>query len=70
MFLWFKLNGINDTTELIQKKAVDKKVILVPGSVFSPSNSPSPYARASFSVATYEDMDEALRRLAALLKDA
>ncbi len=41
MFIWFKLNGISDTENLIQEKAVKAKVVMVPGKVFSPSNSVS-----------------------------
>jgi kynurenine/2-aminoadipate aminotransferase len=69
MFIWFKLNGISDTENLIKEKAVKAKVVMVPGKVFSPSNSPSPYVRAAFSTASEEDIDEALRRLANLLRE-
>lgn len=31
MFVWFRVDGVADTQELIQKRAVDRKVILVPG---------------------------------------
>ena len=30
MFLWFKLLGVSDTRELIQKKAMEKKVCFLP----------------------------------------
>jgi len=68
MFIWFKLNGVDDSMSLIQKKALEAKVLLVPGSAFSPNEEPSPYVRASFSTATYEEMDLALSRLAEILK--
>ncbi len=68
MFLWFRLLGVSDSTELIKKKAVEEKVLLVPGSSFSPSGSPSPYVRASFSTASKEDMELAMQRLASLLR--
>lgn len=42
MFIWFKLNGVTDTENLIKEKAVKAKVVMVPGKVFSPSNSVSP----------------------------
>lgn len=70
MFVWFKLLGIKDSWPLIKEKAVDKKVILVPGQSFSvPDTEPSPYVRAAYSTASYEDMDEALRRFAELLRE-
>eukprot|EP01111_Echinosteliopsis_oligospora_P020028 TRINITY_DN9987_c0_g1_i1.p1 TRINITY_DN9987_c0_g1~~TRINITY_DN9987_c0_g1_i1.p1 ORF type:complete len:422 (-),score=106.45 TRINITY_DN9987_c0_g1_i1:25-1290(-) len=69
MFLWIKLLGVSDTRALILEKAVEAKVLLLPGQFFMPDNSASPYVRASFSTATPEQMDEALSRLASLLKD-
>ena len=49
MFLWIKFKNVDDTFDLIKEKALEKKVLLVPGRSFSPTNSPSPYARAAFS---------------------
>jgi len=70
MFVWMNLLGITDTKALISEKAVEKKVLLVPGVAFSTDpNTPSSYVRASFSTATEEQMDEALKRLASLVKD-
>jgi kynurenine/2-aminoadipate aminotransferase len=34
MFVWIRFLGINDTYQLIRTKAVEKKVLLVPGFVF------------------------------------
>ena len=70
MFVWFDLNGVQDTQELIQKRAIDANVILLPGQAFSPSNSPSSCVRAAFSTATEEEMDLALSRFAGLLEGA
>ena len=59
MFVWIKLNGIDDTTALIQKRALDKKILLIPGSVFEVEDGKlSSYCRASYSFATEEVMDE------------
>eukprot|EP00808_Paulinella_micropora_P010892 g51762.t1 len=70
MFVWFKLLGVADSAPLIQQKAVDKKVVLVPGKAFAlHEDAPSSYVRAAFSTASYEQMDEALRRLAELLRE-
>ena len=59
MFLWIKLLGIEDTVDLIMKKARDKGVLFVPGSVFYPeSDKKSPHIRASYSLCTPEEMDK------------
>ncbi len=69
MFVWFKLNGIEDSKKFIEEKARDKKVLLVPGQAFEANNKPGPYVRASFSVETKENMELACMRLAELLKE-
>ena len=43
-------------------------MLLVPGQAFMPSNQPTSHVRASFSTATDAEIDEALRRLAVLLR--
>eukprot|EP00658_Telonema_sp_P-2_P003627 TRINITY_DN11351_c0_g1_i2.p1 TRINITY_DN11351_c0_g1~~TRINITY_DN11351_c0_g1_i2.p1 ORF type:complete len:460 (-),score=87.29 TRINITY_DN11351_c0_g1_i2:27-1406(-) len=63
MFVWFKLNGVEDSFELIKTRAVEQKVLLVPGTAFMPNSEPSPCVRASYSTAKPEDMEEAMRRL-------
>lgn len=70
MFAWLKLEGVIDTWPLIKDKAVDKKVLFVPGQSFTiPTTAPSQYVRAAFSTATHEEIDEALRRLAELVRE-
>jgi len=68
MFLWLRLLGISDSQSLIEKEAVQAKVLMVPGRAFSSLPDTSPYVRASFSTANPDQMDEALRRFAALLR--
>ncbi|ROL46732.1 Kynurenine/alpha-aminoadipate aminotransferase, mitochondrial [Anabarilius grahami] len=71
MFLWIKLKGIKDTQRLIMERALEKEVLLVPGGVFNINSSdPCPYVRAAFSLSTPQQIDEAFRRLADLIKDA
>lgn len=71
MFLWIKLKGIKDTQQLIMEKALEKEVLLVPGGVFNINSSdPCPYVRAAFSLSTPQQIDEAFRRLADLIKEA
>ena len=68
MFVWMKLLGIDDTTELIMTEAVVKKVLLVPGSAFYPAAPKTQYVRAAFSVATVEQIDTAMQRLGEMLR--
>lgn len=68
MFLWFKLNDFEDTTSLIHTKAKEQKVLFVPGSAFSPRGVSS-YIRASYSTASTEQMEEAMKRLASLIRE-
>ncbi|KAK6323331.1 hypothetical protein J4Q44_G00056700 [Coregonus suidteri] len=71
MFLWIKLKGIADTQQLIMEKALEKEVLLVPGGVFMINSSdPCPYVRAAFSLSTPQQIDEAFKRLSALIKEA
>ncbi|XJO76520.1 hypothetical protein BDV3_007030 [Batrachochytrium dendrobatidis] len=70
MFVWMKLIGIDDSTDLIKRKALEKKVLLVPGIEFLPNARATPYVRASYSLATKEDIDLALQRLRELVLEA
>ena len=33
MFAWIKLNGVEDSEQLIMQKAIDEKVLMVPGTL-------------------------------------
>lgn len=68
MFVWLKLLGITDSSVLVKTKCAEAKVLAVPGESCVVDNKPSPYIRCAFSVASDDDINEALRRLAALLK--
>ncbi|KXS11935.1 PLP-dependent transferase [Gonapodya prolifera JEL478] len=68
MFVWLKLVGVADSGKLVREKAVERKVLLLPGEEFIPSGRPTPFVRAAFSTATEEQMDEALRRLGELVR--
>jgi len=69
MFVWIRLLGIEDSKVLIEKKAVEQKVLLVPGQVFLPDDEKSSYVRAAYSTASAEQMDTALQRLAIILRN-
>jgi len=66
MFLWIKLNKVDDSFSLISQKAIEAKVVLVPGQAFRRSGK-SPFVRAAFSTASLEQLEEALRRFGDLL---
>ncbi|KAJ3049550.1 hypothetical protein HK097_009467 [Rhizophlyctis rosea] len=70
MFFWIELLRIADSSDLIKTKAMEKKVLLVPGFEFFPNPRKTPYVRASFSTATPQEIDEAVSRLAELVKEA
>lgn len=71
MFVWINLlGGITDSFDLVLSKAVKNKVIAVPGVAFMPLKDATPYIRVSYSAVTYEQMDEALRRLAIVIREA
>lgn len=57
-----------DSEELIRRKAFEAGVLALPGQSFFVLGRATPYVRASFSLATEEDVDEALRRLASVVK--
>jgi len=69
MFAWLKLNHINDTDVLIATHAIKKKVLLLPGSSFSPNGQPSGFVRASYSTASESQMEEAILRFKSCLLD-
>jgi kynurenine/2-aminoadipate aminotransferase len=70
MFLWIKLLGVGDTKKLIEEKALDNNVSLIPGCAFMiDDKKPTPYVRASFSLAKPEQIDEGFRRLSELVKE-
>lgn len=71
MFLWIKVKGIYDVKKIIEEKAIKKEIFFISGSDFYiDSASPSPYLRASFSLASPEQMDKAFQRLAELIKES
>ncbi|KAI8099387.1 pyridoxal phosphate-dependent transferase [Halteromyces radiatus] len=70
MFVWMKLlGGITDSKEVIMTKATARNVVAVPGEAFLPNGGMTPYVRLSFSNVSYEEADEALRRLAIVIQE-
>jgi len=71
MFFWIKLNGVSDTTKLINEKAFKEEIIMLPGKVFEVDSNVtnSSYIRASYSTVSEENMDKAFEKLAVILKN-
>ncbi|KAF9648720.1 PLP-dependent transferase [Thelephora ganbajun] len=69
MFIWFKLligdkpGEEGDSFDLVRNKAFENGVLALPGTVFLPDGRRTAYVRASFSLLSEEDVNEALRRL-------
>lgn len=69
LFLWIRLPEGMNSTELLAK-AVDQKVAFVPGSPFHPLGGGDNTMRINFSNATSEQIEEGVKRLAAVIKAA
>lgn len=80
MFFWFKLllkppgSGDDaddgDSESIIRKNAVEKGVLALPGTVFLPNGRKTAYVRASFSLLSEADVEEAVRRLKEVILEA
>lgn len=72
MFVWLRVHGMEDTNALVKERAAAAGVLFVPGSAFVPGGgeAPSPFVRASYSLATPEQLDEAFRRFATAIREA
>ena len=57
-----------NTKNLIEAQALQNNVLLVPGQAFMPNDEVTNTCRLSFSQETPERMDEAIRRLAEMIK--
>ncbi|MBN1311360.1 MAG: PLP-dependent aminotransferase family protein [Anaerolineae bacterium] len=69
LFLWIRLPEGMNSTELL-KKAVEQKVAFVPGSPFYPLGGGENTMRINFSNALPEQIEEGMKRLAAVIKAA
>lgn len=67
MFIWLKLIGIEDSNELITTKAREALILILPGKEFYYDNRTSGHCRLSFSIASDEEMELGISRLATLL---
>ncbi|KAJ3274095.1 hypothetical protein HDV01_003588 [Terramyces sp. JEL0728] len=67
LFFWIKLNNVKDTFDLINSKAMESKVILLPGVEFLPLRGNCSYVRAAFSFASPQHLELGAERLGKLL---
>lgn len=77
MFLYLHLNlpaGADgeegDSYEVITKNAIARGVLAVPGVGFSPNKKTGPFVRVSFSQVNEQEADEAIKRLADVVREA
>ncbi|KAK4152104.1 aminotransferase [Chaetomidium leptoderma] len=72
MFFWLKLvlPPGKDSFELLSKKGIENRILAIPGMAFLPNMRKACHLRASYSLVSDPDMDEACRRIARLVDDA
>ncbi|KAK4041315.1 aminotransferase [Parachaetomium inaequale] len=72
MFFWIRLllPPGSDSFELLSKKGIDNRILAIPGMAFLPNARKACQLRASYSLVSVPDMDEACRRIAKLVDDA
>ena len=68
MFIWLTVDEKIDTQELYEK-ALEKDVAFVPGYIFRPSMGKSNQLRLAFAIATDEQIEEGVKRLAEVIND-
>tara|TARA_B110000305_G_scaffold204920_1_gene234777 strand:+ start:139 stop:810 length:672 start_codon:yes stop_codon:yes gene_type:complete len=69
MFAWMRVLNIDDSAELVMNKSVGKNVLMVPGESFIPTSGKSAFVRCSYSTASEEEIDTALKRFGDLLRE-
>ncbi|XP_012262052.1 kynurenine/alpha-aminoadipate aminotransferase, mitochondrial-like [Athalia rosae] len=69
-FLWIKVKGVSDTWRMVMQRGVTHGVLFVPGAGFTADpERPCNAIRASFAKATYDEMNQALERLAKMIRE-
>ncbi|KAL1110426.1 hypothetical protein AAG570_007957 [Ranatra chinensis] len=60
LFLWLKLNGIEDTYEMAMNRCIKNSLVIIPGHPFTSfgPGRPCPYIRLSYSMVTPSQMDQ------------
>ena len=62
--------GEQDSESLVRTKALEKGVLALPGTVFLPDGGKTAYVRAAFSLLDEADVEEAIKRLRAVVLEA
>lgn len=69
LFLWAKVNGVDDVYNMVFETAFKRGLMLIPGQAFQLDGSlPTQYLRLTFSKVRREDMGAAARHLAAVIR--
>lgn len=70
MFVWIRVRDINDVYEMLITRGIQKLITFVPGHAFmADSTKPCNLIRASYSKATPQQIDVAMKRLAELIRE-
>ncbi|MBN1349386.1 PLP-dependent aminotransferase family protein [candidate division KSB1 bacterium] len=69
MFIWFRLPDVFDSHRMLDLKAIESRVLLVPGDAFSTQNGCKNCVRASFSMVTPEQIDEGMKRFGQMIRE-
>ena len=72
MFFWLTLllPPGKDSFEVLSKKGIENRILAIPGMAFLPNLRKACQLRASYSLVSESEMDEACRRIARLVDDA
>jgi len=68
MFMWLKIDCVESVREFTKELVHEKDVLVVAGHFFSPIDDDLPAVRLSYSLASPEQMDEAMERMGRLLR--
>uniref|UniRef100_A0A0V0GD31 Putative kynurenine/alpha-aminoadipate aminotransferase n=1 Tax=Triatoma dimidiata TaxID=72491 RepID=A0A0V0GD31_TRIDM len=70
MFLWVKVNGINNVYNMALRRCVENNLLVVPGHpfMFLDQESDCSYLRMSYSLATQQQMEQGCARLAEMIR--
>lgn len=70
-FIWLKLKGINNASDLVKNSCIPNGILVIPGNAFNyDSSKPDPHIRLSYSYAKKEDIEKGLPILAELVRKA
>lgn len=70
MFVWIRVRGVSDVYDMLMKRGILKLITFVPGHAFmaDPTEACN-YIRASYSKATFKQIDMAMQLLAELIRE-